>query len=188
MAAPSVRSSGSGSKSSSPTTVDGTVFLKVKGCPMSGKKNTDCNVITSGKWGPEFSKFVIWHRGSSQNPDGRFERVSILTWQHGGFADQWPDPEDFVKQLRADSNLQKQFDAAYKIMVQVIEEGRIRFKGKEKDKINLQLADARKASVKTYNRAELNLKTPFRAIVKQVYEKAHPGRIEKKRAERWQSV
>ena len=81
---------------------------------MSGKKNTDCNVISSGKWGPELSTFVIWHRGSSQSPDGRFGRVSILTWQHGGFADQWPDPDEFVKQLKADSNQQQQFDAAYK--------------------------------------------------------------------------
>ena len=103
------------------------------------------------------SKFVIWHRGSRQSPDGRFERVSILTWQHGGFADQWPEPDDFVKQLKADSNLQKEFDAAYKSMVLVIEEGRMRFKGVEKDKLNLRLADARKKSVTTYAKAELNL-------------------------------
>ena len=159
MAAPSVRSTGSGGKSSSPTTVDGVVFLKVKQCPMSGKKNTDLNVIPSGRWGPDYSKHLIWHRGNSLNPEGKFERVSILAWQHGGFADQWPDPDEFLKQLKADSNLQKEFDAAYKSMVLVIEEGRMRFKGVENDK--------------------LNLKTPFRAIAKQVYEKAHPGRIEK---------
>ena len=100
---------------------------------------------------------MIWHRGSSQNPDGQLERVSILAWQHGGCADQWPEPDDFVKQLNADSNLQKQFDAAYKSMVLVIEEGRMRFKGAEKDKINLRLADARKKSVTTYAKAELNL-------------------------------
>ena len=137
------------------------MFLQVKQCPMSGKKNTKCNAISTGKWGPEFSKFAIWHRGSSQSPDGRFERVSILTWQHGGVADQWPDPDDFVKQLKADSNLQKEFDAAYKSMVQVIEEGRMRFKGVEKDKLNLRLADARKKSVTTYAKAELNLKIPL---------------------------
>ena len=150
MAAPSVRSSGSGSKSSAPTTVDGTVFLKVKQCPMSGKKNTDLNVIPSGRWGPIYSKHLIWHRGNSLNQEGMFERVSILTWQHGGFADQCPEPDNFVKQLTADSSLQREFDAAYKAMVLVIEEGRMRFKGLEKYRLNLRLADSRKKSVTTY--------------------------------------
>jgi len=180
MAAPSVRSAGSGSKASAPTTVDGTVFLKVRQCPMSGKKNTDYNVIGRGKFGPDYSKFVIWHRGSAQNPDGKFERVSLLTWQHGGFADKWHDPDMFVKQLQSDTNLQREFDAAYKTMVAIIEEGRMRFRLGEKERVNLRLEEARKTTVKTFAKTELNLKTPFRAVERTVYERAHPGRIEKR--------
>ena len=180
MAAPSVRSAGSGSKRSTPTTVDGTVFLKVRQCPMSGKKNTDYNVISRGKFGPDYSKFMIWHRGSAQNPDGKFERVSLLTWQHGGFADKWQDPDTFVKQLQSDTNLQREFDAAYKAMVAIIEEGRMRFRLGEKEKVNLRLEEARKTTVKTFAKTELNLKTTFRAVERTVYERAHPGRIEKR--------
>ena len=73
MAAPSVRSTGSGSKSSAPTTVDGSV-PEGETMPDARQQNIDCNAFSSGKWGPEFSKFLIWHRGSSQNPDGKFER------------------------------------------------------------------------------------------------------------------
>ena len=147
MATPSVRSAGSGSKGSTPTTVEDTVFLRVKQCPMSGKKNTDYNVVHCGKFGPDYSKFMIWHRGIAQNPDGKFERVSILTWQHGGFADKWQSPDAFVNQLQSDANLQREFEAAYKAMVAIIEEGRMRFKLGEKEKVNLRLdEDARRLS------------------------------------------
>ena len=57
------------------------------GLRLATRKNTDPNVVTNGKYGPDFSKFTIWHKGSSVNPDGRYERVSYLTWLHGGFAD-----------------------------------------------------------------------------------------------------
>ena len=108
---------------------------------MSGKTNTDYNVISRGKFGPDYSKFMMWHRGSAQNPDGQFERVSLLTWQHGGFADKWQDPDTFVKQLQSDTNLQREFDAAYKAMVAIIEEGRMRFRLGEKEKVNLRLEE-----------------------------------------------
>ena len=55
--------------------------------PLSGVKNTDPNPVTTGKYGPQFSKHPSWHRGTPEAPDSRFERLTVLTWQHGGFAD-----------------------------------------------------------------------------------------------------
>ncbi len=70
--------------------------MKIKTCPASGRKNTDPNVVVQGPWGPAYSQFTIWHRGTSQNPQSKYERVSVLTWEHGGFADEYPNMDDFV--------------------------------------------------------------------------------------------
>ena len=59
-----------------------------------------------------FSKHAIWNRGSSQNPNGRFERLSVLAWEHGGFADATPSIVDFATHVRSDPALLKQFKAA----------------------------------------------------------------------------
>lgn len=115
-----------------PVDIDGTIFLKVRQCPLSGVKNTDANVVTDGPWGPSFSKHAIWNRGSSQNPTGRFERLSALTWEHGGFADASPSIDEFADQVRKDHTLQKHFKAAYAEMVKIVTEGRMRFRGDQK--------------------------------------------------------
>jgi hypothetical protein len=163
-----------------PVDVDGVVFLKVRQCPLSGAKNTDLNIITEGAWGPAFSKHVIWNRGSSQNPAGRFERLSALTWEHGGFADTWPSIDDFAGQVKTDPSLLKQFKAAYAEMVKIVMEGRIRFRGDQKGKCKLRLENARKTVVTAYRQSQLNVKSKFRGVLRDVYEKDHPGRIQKK--------
>ncbi len=182
--ATSERSTGTGktgvsasSSTSGPIDVDGTVFLRVRQCPLSGVKNTDSNVIGDGVWGPSFSKHAIWNRGSSTNPNGRFERISVLTWEHGGFADQHPSIDDFVTQVKADQTLQKQFKAAYEEMVKIVTEGRIRFRAGEREKCKLRLESARKTVVTAHRTSQLTVTTKFRGVVKETYDKEHPGRI-----------
>ena len=155
-------------------------LLETRQCPLSGLKNTDPNVIADGPWGPTFSKHAIWNRGSSQNPGGRFERISVLTWEHGGFADICPSIDDFAAKVKADSSLLKQFKAAYVEMVKIVTEGRMRFRGDQKGKCKMRLDTARKTVVSTYRSSQLNVKTKFRGVLKDVYEKQHPGRIQRK--------
>ena len=62
---------GAGIISNNLVEVDGVLFMKVRQCPASGAKNTDPNVIREGKYGPEFSRFVIWHRGTSATSTSR---------------------------------------------------------------------------------------------------------------------
>ncbi len=93
-------SRGAGILSNDPVTIDGTTFLKIRQCPASGVKNSDANVIRTGKWGPTYSKYAMWQRGSSTNPDSRYERVSVLTWKVGGFADEFPNMDDFVMNMK----------------------------------------------------------------------------------------
>jgi hypothetical protein len=163
-----------------PVEVDGEVFLEVRQCPLSGVRNTDPNISTDGPWGPAFSNNAIWNRGSSQNPMGRYERLSVLTWDHGGFADTCPSIDDFAMQVKTDPALLKQFRADYREMVAIVREGRMRFRGDAKGKCKLRLETAQRTVVTAYRSSQLNVKAKFRGVLKDVYEKEHPGRIEKK--------
>ena len=159
--------------------VDGHLFMKVRQCPASGAKNTDPNVITEGKYGPEYSRFVVWHRGTSASPDSRYERVSVLTWQIGGFADTTPNMDDFVAKMRDDNKLTAEFKAAYTEMVKVIESGVMKFGPHEKQRASMRLQKARNMTVQVYEKQQIELKRKYTAVEKSIYEKEHPGRIEK---------
>lgn len=99
-----------GSKASAVTaiSVDGLMFSCERECMLSGNKNTDLNPVKKGLYsaedGGEEYKHVIWNRGTSTAPRGRYERISVLAWQHGGFADVYPCIETFAAQLRLDDN------------------------------------------------------------------------------------
>ncbi len=80
--------------------------------------------------------------------------------------------------MRTNLSLAGQFKAAYKAMVESIEDGRIRFKGPEKEKLALRLEDSRKAFVESYQQMNLRVRDRYRGIEKDVYEKEHPGRID----------
>ena len=64
-------------------------------------------------------------------------------------------------------------------MVGVMEDGRMRSKGSENDKVSTRLGEARQLSVNTKQKSEVQLNTPFRAIAKDTYENGHSGRIQR---------
>ena len=169
---------GLGVVSADPITIDGKLFMRVRQCPLSGVKNTDPNVVRSGRWGPDHSEFALWQRGTSFNPDSRFERISVLAWQLGGFADAEPDIDKFVEKVKVDKSLRARYNGAYKEMITVVEEGIIRFRGQAKSNAVLRVDSAGKKSLSEYQRSEVNLKKRFRACFREVYEMQYPGRIE----------
>ena len=109
--------------------VDGLMFSRQRECVLSGNKNTDINPVKLGAYsfeeGKAEYKYVIWNRGTSTAPKGRYDRISVLTWQHGGFAYVDPNIETFAAKLRLDENktLLKEFKSAYAAMVEIIDEG-----------------------------------------------------------------
>jgi hypothetical protein len=96
---------------------------------------------------------------------------------HGGFADRFPDIDQFCEETRTNKPLAAEFMGAYKEMISVIEEGRLRFRHTEKDKVALRLQEARKVVVSMYQKTELDLKRKYKAAFKEVYEAKYPGRI-----------
>ena len=173
-------SSGSGILSNEPTEIDGTIFMKIRMCPASGVKNCDPNPVKTGKWGPEASKYAMWNKGTSVSPQGRYERISVLTWKHGGFADDIPDIDQFVEKMRQSKSLATEFKAAYSEMVKIIEEGRSRFRGSEQGKAALRMQEVRKQVVAAFKKSQLEVISKFRAVEVSKYEAQNPGRIKAK--------
>ena len=64
-----------------------------------------------------------------------------------------PDPDELVRALQNDDGLERELNSAHKAMVGVMEDGRMRSKGSENDKVSMRLGEARELSVKTYQRA-----------------------------------
>eukprot|EP00959_Pyramimonas_sp_CCMP1952_P049393 1031771-Pyramimonas_sp.AAC.1 len=77
--------------------------------------------------------------------------------------------------------LMRKFKAAYSEMVKVVEEGTMRFRDDKKHGVSLRIQDAVTKSVKTYNKTELQVKATLKGIERHIYEKDHPGRIEKEK-------
>ena len=167
--------------SSSPVEINGVVFLRTRRCPASGLCNTDPNVISKGPLGPQYSANAIWNRGTSQNPVSRFECVSVLTFEHGGFADKHKTLDDFVIAMQVQKPLSAEFKAAYKVMVEEIEEGRMRFRKAGRDKLALRLQDARRVAVESFRKAQVRVQGQYTAIEVEAYEEMHRGRIAAKK-------
>ena len=65
-------------------------------------------------------------------------------------------------------------------MVRIVTEGRVPFRGDQKGKCRLRLENARKTVVTAYRNSQLNVKSKFRGVLKDVYEKKYLGRITRK--------
>jgi hypothetical protein len=100
-----------------PVVIGGRVFTIVKRCPLCMLRNCDPNVILSGPLGLEFVPFLIWQRGSPENPEGRFDKVCIGAWTEGGFDQEHSNPDEFIEKRKTEPQLQAEFDGARSLRV-----------------------------------------------------------------------
>ena len=110
--ATSSRSRKSSVVSGAPVVSGGRIFTVVKRCPLCMLRNCDPNVITSGPQGIELHPFLIWQRGSSGNPPGRFDKICSGVWTEGGFDQEHSSPDEFIEKRKTDPQLQAEFEAA----------------------------------------------------------------------------
>ena len=95
-----------------PVVCGGQHFTVVKRCPLCMLRNCDPNVITSGPLGIEFHPFIVWQRGTPENPAGRFDKICIGAWTEGGFDQEHSSPDEFIEKRKTDPQLQAEFEAA----------------------------------------------------------------------------
>ena len=95
-----VTSSDKSGRLAGPVTIGGTVFLKVKRCRLCNLRNTDRNPIREGPSGVEVRPFLIWGRGPSTDPGGRFCKICTLTYTIGGYSSEHPDVDRFIAEIK----------------------------------------------------------------------------------------
>ena len=88
--------------------------------------------------------------------------------------------DQYVTLMRGNKQMQLEFQAAYKDMVRVLEDGKMRFKGNERDKVRVRCEEVRKAAVNAYQKSEVVVRNKFRAVEVGKYEEQFPGRIKAK--------
>ena len=121
----------------------------------------------------------MWHRGSPEDPQSKQDRICQLTFQHGVFGDE--SLEEFVSnRLKKDPQLQAEFTAARAAMLQLLNEGKARFRGKTMDSAKQRLELARKKSVEEFKEASTEVVTGYTCWDRALFEKEHPGLIEQK--------
>ena len=99
--------------------VHGKVFTTVKRCPFCLLKNCDDNPIPRGPWGFQNHTFLIWDRGTSEAPVGRFCRICALVWVQAGFDSEFRGPDEFLEKRKLEPNRQTEFDAARTPRIQI---------------------------------------------------------------------
>lgn len=168
----------SASLPSGPITVDGVTFLKIKRCPMCNLCNSDPNPITGGPRGIDKEPFVMWHKGTQQLPEGRFCRVCVQVFSIAGFAHELKNVDTFLEARKGDPNLQREWKAARDEYLAVISE-HSRLRGGVKSLTADRVTAARKKVVKAFTTSQVKASSKFRAVKREKYERAFPGRIAK---------
>jgi hypothetical protein len=164
--------------STGPITVNGVTFLKIKRCLLCNATNTDPNPITGGPRGIEKEPFIMWHKGTQQNPEGRFDRICVQVFSMAGFAHEYRNIDEFLEARKADPNLQREWKAARDEYLAVISE-HSRLRGNVKNCTLDRVAAARKKVVKAFATSQVKATSKFRAVKREKYERAFPGRIAK---------
>ncbi|CAE7368604.1 ANKRD50 [Symbiodinium necroappetens] len=170
--------SSSAAKPGSGLCKDGTVFLKVKTCIACGIKNTDTNEIQKGSLAE--NRYTVWHRGTSIDPSSKDCRVCHMTYQIGSFGEEGESIEAFCTKMRKSPQLQAEFDAARTKMLELLNEGQVRFKAKTLHNAKAKLEDCRKKVVEEFKEASEQIVTPYKMYERSLYEQMHPGAIERK--------
>ena len=162
-----------------PVMLHGMLFLKIKRCPFCLMRNCDDNLIRSGPFGPDFSAFQVWAKGSATKPEGQVDKVCQLAFVHGGFAAQFGGSvEAFLDARRKDPQLNKEWQSAVAAVVEILEESSAQRLGKNiLAEMEAVLKGAREKAVEAFKKNQKRVIAPYRCILKEKYEKAFPGRI-----------
>ena len=161
-----------------PVTIGQTVFLCVKRCPLCQKKNTYSNPVPRGPFGVEEFPFLIWNRGTSEDPKGRFDKACTRAYEDGGYSAEFTSVDQLVEARKVTPVLQKQWDKSYDLTIMELADGPIRASKTHREEFQGKMKEDRQRTVHSFVEETLDIDTPFRAVQRAKFEKQNPGKIE----------
>ena len=161
-----------------PVTKNGIVYLKVRRCPLCRLLNTDPNPVKSGPLAA--SPTVVWHQGNATNPTGRVDRICFIVFSQGGFAEQFESLDAFLQARKEQRALMEEWQTSYGHVVKLGDELPVRMGKVFTQKLCSSISLVRKEAVETFRLTQQRVKNAYRCVRKDVYEKRHPGKVDKK--------
>ena len=156
--------------------------MRIGRCSLCNRTNADANVITKGPLAA--TPHLMWHRGTSTNPQGGVHRLCFIVFTHGGFADEFGDLDIYVDKRRADSasggTMMVEWQASWDALVQMGSDLPLRFGAVVAKGRGEKLLVVRRQRVETYKKSQRVIKATYKLILRSKYEKQFPGKIERK--------
>ena len=185
MASQSVSSSKRSKRSSAddvekgPLMVNGTLFTRIRRCPCCLLKNSDSNVFLTGFL--SISLFLVWARGTCENPEGAVCKLCSMTFWLAGFSAEHASIEAYLEERKLSPVMMKEWQAAYDKLKQHCETTDKERMGKQVRAVVMgNLSEARQKVVQAFRSTQVKVGSNFKAICAKKYEKDHPGEIARK--------
>lgn len=100
----------------------------------------------------------------------------------GGFAEEYKGDLDAFLSARRDSpSIMAEWKGAYDSYIALASQGPSRISKSQRLDLTVQIKAARQKSVRVFRQSRKTVKTGYRAVLRHLYDKKHPGRIERKK-------
>lgn len=181
--------------------MNGRVFLRIKRCPLCLLTNSDANPLKAGPLGADVQDCLPWHRGTTEDPESRFDRICTTAYDLGGFCSEYDSPDDLIVARKEKPEVAAEWDAARGETIQLMENDSA-FAGKrmgaaQKKAVAKKLLSKRKKTVEAYKKSQMEVKRKFRGVLKsKIVKRKGEGYIQRKNikvqslmiAGKWQEV
>ena len=65
--------------------------------------------------------FLVWDRGTPENPIGRFDRICVITFEQGGFDTEHTNVDAFIDKGKDCRKTWDEWSAARKVTIEILE-------------------------------------------------------------------
>ena len=114
-----------------------------------------------------------WLYGSSASPQGQFDKICYNTWLNGNFCKEYKTTAALVDATKASPQLVGEFSAARKEMICILQDGKKKLRGRERDKMLERLRSARVRYVDLVQAVTSELSEDFSAMTRAAYERQY---------------
>lgn len=117
-----------------------------------------------------------WSKGNHVKPQRKICALCPMAFKHGGFEHKYSTLDNLIQAMKSDAQLQAEFDACVKKLIQYVNEGVVsqRIKGGKRDEIRLGMEEERNKVVSVIASESASIKTKMRAIKLEKYLEENP--------------
>ena len=122
--------------------------------------------------------FLVWDRGTPENPIGRFDRICVITFEQGGFDTEHTNVDAFIDKGKDCRKTWDEWSAARKVTIEILENSDSTYLGKlMKTQYSTSIQAARTRVVEAYKGSRIKAARNYRAFPVESTRKPTLGRL-----------